>query len=358
MPKSRRRILLAAGTLVVAAALVLAAKGFGGGPPAPVAAADGLPPATAKVVTADLVQTEHVSGTLSYGTPEALTAPAKPGTITWLPPAGAIIKIGQPVYKIDQDPLVLIKGTIPPYRELKVGVSGSDVKQLEQNLAAFGYTGFKVDNDFTAKTKKAVKKWQEDLGVEETGKVDASLIVVAPGDLHVGLPSIGVGDVVGEPNLPVLTVSGAKQKVTVALDVAKQHLVKKGGKAKVTLPDGKAVAGTVTSVAKVATQPEGTDGQPSGDPTITVEIVLADPKATGGLDAAPVDVSIISAERKDVLTVPITALVALAEGGYGVQLVDGTSVSYVKVQPGMFADGKVEISGAGVAEGTVVGVPT
>ncbi len=353
----RGRILLAAGALAVVVALVLAAKGFGGSP-APVAAADGLPPATAKVVVADLVQTEHVSGTLSYGTPEALTAPAKAGTITWLPVAGSIIKIGKPVYKIDQDPLILLEGTIPPYRTMKVGVSGSDVKQLEQNLAAFGYTGFKVDNSFTEKTKKAVKQWQEDLGVEETGQVDASLIVVAPGDLHVGLPAIGVGDVVGEPNLPVLTISGAEQKVTVALDVAKQHLVKVGVKATVTLPSGKAVAGTVTSVAKVATAPEGTDGQEAGAPTITVELALADPKAAGGLDAAPVDVSLVSGERKDVLTVPITALVALAEGGYGVQVVSGTSVSYVKVQPGMFAGGKVEISGAGIEAGTLVGVPT
>lgn len=352
----RRRILLAAGALAVVAALVLAAKGFGGSP-APVAAADGLPPATAKVVVADLVQTEHVGGTLSYGTPEALTAPAKAGTITWLPVAGSIIKIGKPVYKIDQDPLILLEGTIPPYRTMKVGVSGSDVKQLEQNLAAFGYTGFKVDNSFTEKTKKAVKQWQADLGVEETGQVDASLIVVAPGDLHVGLPAIGVGDVVGEPNLPVLTISGAEQKVTVALDVAKQHLVKVGVKATVTLPSGKAVAGTVTSVAKVATAPEATDGQEAGAPTITVELALADPKAAGGLDAAPVDVSLVSGERKDVLTVPITALVALADGGYGVQVVSGTSMSYVKVQPGMFAGGKVEISGAGIKAGTLVGVP-
>lgn len=354
----RRRILLAAGSLVVAAGLVLAAKGFGGVAPTPVAVADGLPPATAKVVEADLVQTEHVSGTLSYGTPEALTAPAEPGTITWLPPAGSIIEIGKPVYEIDQHPLVLLQGTIPPYRTMKVGVSGSDVKQLEQNLASFGYTGFKVDNDFTAKTKKAVKQWQEDVGAEETGAVDASMVVVAPGDLHVGLPAIGVGDVVGEANLPILTVSGAKQKVTVALDVAKQHLVKKGVKATVTLPSGQAVAGKVTSVAKVASAPEGTDGQQTGSPTITVELELADPKAAGGLDAAPVDVALVSAERKDVLTVPITALVALAEGGYGVEVVDGTSVSYVKVQPGMFAGGKVEISGAGIKAGTLVGVPT
>ena len=51
----------------------------------------------------------------------------------------------------------------------------------------------------------------------------------------------------------------------------------------------------------------------------------------------------------------MTALVALADGGYGVQkvLADGTS-AYVTVTTGAFAGTSVEISGDDVAEGDEV----
>jgi hypothetical protein len=55
--------------------------------------------------------------------------------------------------------------------------------------------------------------------------------------------------------------------------------------------------------------------------------------------------------RHGVLVVPATALLALREGGYGVQLPDG---SVVAVTTGMFAGGMVEISGDAVHEGTRV----
>jgi hypothetical protein len=70
-----------------------------------------------------------------------------------------------------------------------------------------------------------------------------------------------------------------------------------------------------------------------------------------------VDVTLVSAQATDVLSVPVAALVALAEGGYGVQVVDGSSARYVAVKTGMFASGRVEISGDGITAGTVVGVP-
>jgi hypothetical protein len=68
-------------------------------------------------------------------------------------------------------------------------------------------------------------------------------------------------------------------------------------------------------------------------------------------------VAVVADQRKDVLTVPVAALLALAEGGYGVQVVEGSTTRIVAVQAGMFADGRVEISGTGIDAGTVVGMP-
>ncbi|BCB80427.1 hypothetical protein Pflav_068370 [Phytohabitans flavus] len=109
-------------------------------------------------------------------------------------------------------------------------------------------------------------------------------------------------------------------------------------------------AGTVAEVGTVAVAKEDKT-------TVEVTVTVADQKALGTLDQAPVDVILESDKRENVLTVPLNALVALAEGGYGLQVVEGGTTRYVAVETGMFAGGKVEVSGDGLAEGMVVGFP-
>ena len=129
-------------------------------------------------------------------------------------------------------------------------------------------------------------------------------------------------------------------------------------KATVTLPDGHDVTGTVSDVGTVATSSGGND-QPGGGSSTTIDVTVnvTDQSALGTLVSAPVDVTLVSAQAHDVLSVPVAALVALAEGGYGVQVVEGSSTRYVAVKTGMFASGRVEITGDGIAEGTLVEVP-
>jgi hypothetical protein len=150
----------------------------------------------------------------------------------------------------------------------------------------------------------------------------------------------------------VLTYTGTTRIVTVDLDVDKQQLVKKGLAATVELPGGARTSGTVASVGTVAVTAA------EDKTTVEVTVSVADQKALGTLDQAPVDVILESDKRENVLTVPLNALVALAEGGYGLQVVEGDTTRYIAVDTGMFAGGKVEVSGGGVAEGMVVGVPT
>jgi hypothetical protein len=140
--------------------------------------------------------------------------------------------------------------------------------------------------------------------------------------------------------------------VTIALDVADQHLVKKGTKVTVELPNGTTVPGVVTSVGKVATENAAEEG---GSTTIEVVVSVRDNQKLRTYDTAPVEVTIVSAQRKNVLAVPVNALLALSEGGYGVQVVEGPATRYVAVRTGMFADGKVEVTG--VDEGATVVVP-
>jgi hypothetical protein len=343
-----RRALLVGGlgVLLIGAGTV-AAVGFGGRDPAPAATSD-APPATATVTRTTLTQTEQVSGTLGYGDTSSVSAKGG-GTITWLPAAGATVDRGQVVYRVDDRPVPLLYGTLPFYRPLAEGLSGPDVEEFEQNLAALGYSGFTVDKDLTANTATAVRKWQKGLGLTETGAVDPAQVALAPAAIRVtalhaapGAPASG----------PVLDYTGTTRTVKVDLDVSKQGLVKAGISATVTLPSGTTVTGTVASVGTVATA-----GANGGAATVPVTITMSDQSKLGSLDGAPVDVTLVSAQAKDVLSVPVGALVALAEGGYGVQVVTGASSRYVAVKTGMFAAGRVEISGDGITAGTVVGVP-
>jgi hypothetical protein len=337
--------------VVVVGAGGVAAFGLGGSEPAP-PPVTGLPPGTAKVASTTLTSTEKVSGTLAYGTANPLVRSGG-GTVTWLPAAGEIVTRGKTLYSVDDKPVPAIYGSVPPYRTLKSGVSGNDVKQLEDNLKALGYTGFTVDNEFSSATATAVKAWQEDLGRDETGSVQPSDIAIVPGDVRVAELKAQVG---APASGQVLTYTGTTRTVTVNLDVAKQHLVSQGIAATVTLPDGKTVPGSVTSVGTVATAKPAQQNE-STTSTVEVVVTLADQAAAGKLDAAPVDVTLVSEKRENVLAVPVGALVALAEGGYGVQVVEGSATKYVAVETGMFADGKVEVRGQGISAGTVVGVP-
>src|SRR5262249_62203377 len=127
-----------------------------------------------------------------------------------------------------------------------------------------------------------------------------------------------------------------------------------GAAATVTLPDGSTVGGTIATVGAVATA-----GASAADPTtIAVTVTIAHQAALGRLDQAPVTVKLTSARVKNVLTVPVAALVALADGASGVQVVTGSTSHYVRVQLGMFAGGRVQVTGAGLAAGTPVGVPS
>jgi Putative peptidoglycan binding domain len=336
-----------AGLLVAAVAAAVA--GSGGTDADPPARATRPAPATTPVTRTTLTQTRQVNGTLGYGTAVRVSARGN-GTITWLPSLGAVLRRGQAVYKLDGAPVSLFYGRHPFYRTLRPGDSGVDVKELERNLAALGYTGFTVDTAYTAATAAAVRRWQDDHSYVETGVFDPAAVVLAPAAVRVASLDVQLGDPAGGR---VLSYTGTTRMVRIPLDVALQSLARKGRTAGVMLPGGKPVAGTVVKVGSVAVA-----GRRAEDPaTIEVTVRIADQAELGTLDQAPVTATLVAASARDVLTVPVAALVALADGRSAVQVVTGSTSRYVSVRLGMFGDGRVQISGEGIAEGTLVGVP-
>jgi peptidoglycan hydrolase-like protein with peptidoglycan-binding domain len=320
-----------------------------------------LPPATAQVTRTTLVETRTAAGTLGFGDPAPIGA-TRSGTLTWIAPVGSTVERGEPLFKVDERPILALYGSVPLYRPLGVGAEspaqGADVQQLQENLAALGYTGFTVDGIYTSATAAAVSSWQTDLGLPTSGTVELGQLVFTPGPVRIAEHTARVGDLVTERGAPVLTYTGTTKQVTVELAVADQALAVQGRTVTVTVPGAGAVDGEISEVGAVASAPEGTGAADAPlAASIVVTITIADQAALGSLDAAPVAVDFVSEERKDVLAVPVAALLALADGGFGLEVVDGDSSRIVRVTTGMFAAGQVEVSGEGIAEGMRVGVP-
>ena len=322
-----------------------------------------LPPATAEVIRTTLVETKTVAGTLGYGDEVPVDA-AGQGTLTWIAATGSTVGRGEPLFKLDERPVVALYGPVPLYRTLRQGLAGADVRQLEENLSALGYTGFTVDDNFTAGTAAAVREWQTKLGLAATGTVERGQVVFTPGPVRIAKHVARVGTANGRADggERVLSYTGTTRLVTVELKVADQALAAEGGKVTVKIPGGRSVDGTIAKVGTVAAAPQqatGTPGQ-SGPTTPDARIpvtVVADQQALGRLEAAPVDVDFVSQKREGVLAVPVAALLALPGGGYGVEVVEGRSTRIVEVKTGLFAAGRVEISGGGIEDGMKVGVP-
>jgi peptidoglycan hydrolase-like protein with peptidoglycan-binding domain len=313
-------------------------------------ASDDTTPATAEITRETLVDRETHDGTLGHGQTSTLVARSS-GTVTWLPASGAVIKRGQKLYKIDNRPVVLLYGTLPAYRTLAPGVEGADVKQFEKNLWALGYRGFTVDRTYSSATADAVEEWQDDLGLSETGRVAAGQIAYAATAIRVDSVTAENGSA-AMSGTELLKYAGTALVATVKLTMDSQRLATPGAAVQVEMPDGKKVPGRIVKVG--TTVQEGQGDQPD---TTLLEVTIGFSGAAAGLDEASVAVYFTSSERKNVLTVPVAALLALAEGGYGVQVVDGSTTRIVAVETGLFADGKVEVTGAGLAAGTKVGVP-
>jgi peptidoglycan hydrolase-like protein with peptidoglycan-binding domain len=213
--------------------------------------------------------------------------------------------------------------------------------------------GLTADGSFTQADATAVKRWQAALGVTQSGVVNPGDAVVLAGPLRVSAVKVTLGGS-AQAGQEVVDGTSPDHVVIVNLDARQQTLVQTGATVGVSLPNGTSVRGTVTDVGTVAT----TSGQGAQQTTtIPVTITLTDNGAAGRLDGATVTVSITRASRQNVLTVPITALLALPGGGYAVETADGRH-RRIPVQTGVFSNGQVEVSGPGVVEGLQVLAPS
>jgi hypothetical protein len=370
-PRRRRVILAATGAAAVAGVSIgLVAATAGGGQPSGPAAGSAAGTATATVTSRTLTSQQQVDGTLGYSGSYVIVNRAS-GTLTSLPSTGQVVRQGHVLYRVDTGPVVLLYGSTPAYRDLAEGESGPDVKSLNADLVALGdATSSTLDptsDYFGAATAAAVDTLQANLGVSQTGTLTWGQAVFAAGPVRVTSVNATKG-APAQDGAVVLQGTSTTRQVTVNLDAAQQSYVKAGDQVTITLPDLATTAGTVTSVSSVATSgsssggssSSGSSGSNSSSATVQVTIALRDPGATGTLDQAPVQVSITTATAPDVLTVPVTALLAQPGGGYAVEITGPRSTrTILPVTVGLFDDaqGLVQVSGSGLQAGQHVVIP-
>lgn len=368
-PARRRTLLAASGglaLLLAAGAVIAVAHPFGdSGEPS-----DGAAGSTslATVQRGRLAARVDQSGTLGFagrrdGSPYSVVNQAI-GTYSALPAAGEVVGCGHALYRVANEPVVLLCGKTPIYRSLSAGMSGPDVRELNANLVRLGYaTRAELDpasDDFGWATTAALRELQDDLDVDQTGTLDPGEVVFLPGPLRITKVTATLGSAAG-PGAVVAQASSTRRQVVVDLDPSQQSDVEVGDRAQITLPGNRTTPGVVTRIGVVA-KSGGGDAQGSGsETTLPVYVALRRPKDAHGLDQAPVRVRITTDGVKDALIVPVTALVARAGGGYAVETVarDGATHRLVGVTLGLFddADGLVQVTGSGLAAGQRVVVP-
>ncbi len=365
-------------TWALAAAAVIVAVTAGGGV-AVISSATQATPATEEPA-ANTVQVEKgnlsamvsLFGTLTYlaqsdGSPYSVINQAR-GTYTKLPDDGDTVDCGDVLYRVDDNPVLLLCGATPMYRSLSEGERGPDVEQVNANLVHLGYaTSAQLDptsDSFSAETAYALKRVQRVRGEDQTGSLDFGQAVFLPGPLRIAQTTATLG-ATAQPGASVAQATSTSRQVQVQLDPSQQSSVTVGEQAQITLPDNHITPGTVTRIGTVASSSgsgSGSSGPGAGssNPTIPIYITLEHPEAAGSLDQAPVQVQITTGEVKNALIVPVTAIVGKSGGGFAVEVVrTGGRRELVAVELGLFDDagGLVQVEGD-LHEGDQVVVPS
>ena len=271
------------------------------------------------------------------------------GVMTSLPEVGRGFETGNVVYELDTEPVVaLVADDAAPFdRTLESGVDpGDDVEVLETALAALGFDdggALEVDDEFDEATAEAVAAWQRSVGLPDDGVTGPHQWIILPGGATVADIAVERGDEIdGGDHL--LTVATTTARLEAEIDEADRDSFAVGQEVAVMSSAGGADgesgerAGTVVSI---------TDGEPAAGQSDDGQMLLVTVDVTEPFDDSPsdVEVRVITEQATQVVAVPASALLSTGDGGYAVEVVRGDTTAYVAVEPAMFADGLVEVTG-------------
>jgi len=299
----------------------------------PQAPQDELPAATYTVAEASIGASLPVTVQVSWAT-HPLAAGSLSGMVTAINlPDSRVVQAGDVLLSVDLRPVVVAQGSVPAFRDLTVGVSGDDVRQLQGFLQAGGYLKTAPDGKFQASTAAAVRAWQQALGVQRTGVVRAGdvLFVASLPARVVFDDGVVVGAVIapGQPILSVVDNSPVFQAV-VGANMSSSVVPKTGQQVSVSSPDGgvtwQATIGQVTSGAlggySATLVAAHGDGPVCADQCALFAYTSGGLMVAGTLDVSPVVTG---------PSVPLAAVGTAPDGSRFVLRPDGTRVTVTVV---------------------------
>lgn len=370
-----------------------------------------LVPVEERILTSDVI----TRGTARFGLPQSISLTSSPlkhgvGVITTLPKRGEQINEGDVLLTASGRPVFLLQGDIPAYRDLYVGLSGEDVRQLEVALERLKFNPGLVDGVFDEETSAAVAELYTSAGyvpysatseqlaglltlenelalaINEKAAAENALAQAADGatessdsvqtakrevewltflvdrltqeveaarhkadsplpvDEIIFIPefpvrveetSVEVGDAASGP---VMVVTNNQLAIDSSLPLAEAPLVKPGMAVTIDEPDlGLQATGVVSRVAGTP----GTDGADGYH--IYFEVLVDETSQT--LEGFSLRLTIpVESTGGEVTVVPISALFLAADGTSRVQVEKNGKLDFVVVEPGLSADGFVEVT--------------
>jgi hypothetical protein len=313
--------------------------------------------ATTRVLRTDLEATEQIDGALEYP-PAGAVVDHLAGTYTAIPAEGDVVQPGGTLFAVDGEPVVLMRGNVPAWRDFTPGMAdGVDVAELQFGLVASGMAPhLEVDGRYRWPTIDAVRSWRAAHGLAVGDSLPFGAVVFQPGPVRVGAHQSNVGDS-AQPGSTPYDATATTRAVAIELDVARRGDVHTGEAVVIELPSGGTVGGRVTSVGRVAHAPTGTGAGQGSDnrPVVSVIVTPSSGATIHDLDQTPVAVDVVTDRRDGVLAVPITALLARPGGGDALEVVAvGGAHHLVAVTVGLFSDTLVEVRGPGIDVNTTV----
>jgi hypothetical protein len=348
---------------------------------------------TTAVVRTDLTTTATYDAAVGFDALQTVTGTGS-GTITRLPTAGSVVRRGQPLYWVDDQPVVVFYGASPLFRTLGMPDPSTAAVSLQLAQASL-LTAQQVLT--TAENQKRPAASQATLAVDRAAVAQAQNTVNADQAAlnQASAPPTGQDVTIVAANLAALGDLPASEADastwTDALTQAVEDFQRSSGMAATgalaptqvaVVPGPARVGGVIAHTGDPASSPvlsltrtaklitfTASGGLHTGE-TLTVSTaagaslngrivalatvngklqVQARADDPGALPAAgSVSVTVTTASHLGVLAVPVEALVALADGGYALQTPAGL---LLPVSIGPIVNDQVEVSGPGVRVG-------
>jgi hypothetical protein len=242
------------------------------------------------------------------------------------------------------------------------GISATDALAIETAQKAYDDALDEYNNgvDQVSELAKAKEELEELRLSSRSETFSPTNAYASETSLIVGSYINEVGSAVGL-NSPLYNISSIGIEVVFQVDATDQETVSLGERVEIELPTDERVPTVISFIDQVVTQTQAGE-------FIEVTLEVLNPEEIETYDQAPVKVFVITEISAGVLYVPVNALLALAEGGYALEVYEGevetgtfngesgVDTNYIAVEIGVFTDGFVEVKG-NISEGQLVVVP-